>query len=363
MPLIWCSISAHGLGHAAQIVPVLNALAQQVPNLQVILRTEVPRRFFESRLQVSWELSPAVQDIGCVQRGPLQIDLDATRSRHLAFHADWEARVAHEVLAIQAKQPDLVLSDISYLAIEAGSRAQIATVALGSLSWDVVLEPFLAPDDTQGRQVLAQMREAYRKAAIMSSAPGMALPAFRRIEDVGPITEPTVPDPARLRKEVGAQADEQIALVGFGGVPLESLPFEHMAEMPGFRFIVGGPTPQPHPRVIAAEAIPLPFRLIMASADVIITKPGYATVVEAVAARIPVVYVRRYQFADEAGLVEYLHRYGQAAELSAADFIAGRWEGAIMSALAAPPPRHEAPAPTGASEAARILEATLRAQG
>ena len=32
MPLIWCSISGHGYGHAAQVAPVLNALGRLMPN-------------------------------------------------------------------------------------------------------------------------------------------------------------------------------------------------------------------------------------------------------------------------------------------------------------------------------------------
>jgi UDP-N-acetylglucosamine:LPS N-acetylglucosamine transferase len=96
---------------------------------------------------------------------------------------------------------------------------------------------------------------------------------------------------------------------------------------------------------------------LLASADVIVTKPGYATTVEAVAHRKPVVYIRRYNFADEAGLVEYLHRYGCGVELSAADFAAGCWESAL--AAAASKPKIEAPASTGAAEAAKILATYL----
>ena len=55
MPLIWCSISGHGYGHAAQVVPVLNALGRLVPNLKALLRTTVPAGFFEPRLAIPWE--------------------------------------------------------------------------------------------------------------------------------------------------------------------------------------------------------------------------------------------------------------------------------------------------------------------
>src|SRR5438477_10008888 len=59
MPLIWCAISGHGYGHAAQVVPVLNALGALVPGLTAVLRTTVPSSFFRDLLTIQWELSPA----------------------------------------------------------------------------------------------------------------------------------------------------------------------------------------------------------------------------------------------------------------------------------------------------------------
>jgi hypothetical protein len=82
LPLIWAAISAHGFGHAAQVVPVLNALGRLVPDLRVILRTTVPASFFNDRLMIPWELSASQQDIGCIQNGPLTIDVEATWREH-----------------------------------------------------------------------------------------------------------------------------------------------------------------------------------------------------------------------------------------------------------------------------------------
>src|SRR2546425_8607252 len=92
------------------------------------------------------------------------------------------------------------------------------------------------------------------------------------------------------------------------------------------------------------------FGSLLASADLIVTKPGYSTVVKAVAYRTPVVYVRRYNFADEAVLVDYLHRHGRAVEVSAGGFPSGPWGDALFAGRAAPPPP-PAPAPTRAAEA------------
>jgi hypothetical protein len=84
------------------------------------------------------------------------------------------------------------------------------------------------------------------------------------------------------------------------------------------------------------------------------TKPGYGTIVEAVALQQPVVYVRRYNFADEPPLVNYLHRYGRGIELSIDDFVHGRWKASLQRALDIPLPSFPPP-PTGAVEAANAI--------
>ena len=355
MKRIWCSISGHGFGHAAQVVPVLNELGRRVSGLTAILRTQVPARFFEGRLRVPWELSAAPQDVGCVQRGPLAIDVEATWAAHLRFHEDWENKVAAEAQAIRSCEPALVLSDISSLAIEAGARAQVRTVGLCNLTWDGVLAMLFESDSSERLQLIRRMRQSYRSAELMIRiAPGIPMGAFRKIVDVGPVAELVKSEAGALRDAVGAGADERVALVAFGGIALEGLPCDRLDRMNGYRFIVSGPVPAGTERIRSTESLPLSFSALLASADVIVTKPGYATTVEAVAYRKPVVYVRRYNFADEAGLVEHLHRYGCGVELSAEDFAAGRWQPALEEALASKP-KIEASAPTGAAEAAEIL--------
>ncbi|NJN36261.1 MAG: hypothetical protein HC794_03395, partial [Nitrospiraceae bacterium] len=86
---------------------MLNALGRLVPNLRVLLRTMVPASFFEHRLTVPWELSAVQQDIGCIQNGPLTIDVEATWREHNRFHLTWDDRMRAEVDAIRAARPDI----------------------------------------------------------------------------------------------------------------------------------------------------------------------------------------------------------------------------------------------------------------
>ena len=355
MSLIWCSISGHGYGHAAQVVPVLNTLARRAPHLKALLRTSLPSTFFEPRLKLTWELSPAQQDIGCVQNGPLTIDVPGTWEAHRALHTEWDQKIETEAALIREAHPAVVLSDISHLGIAAGAAAGIPTIGLSSLSWDLVLEPFVDPAIPEHAVILRQIRDAYGKAdRFLRVTPGLAMTAFRAMDDIGPIAEPSTPERMTLRRSLGADDADRIILVGFGGIPLDTLPFERMARMPASRFIFDGPVPKGSSRVVPLSALGLPFKQVLASADLILTKPGYGTIVESVALGIPVVYVRRYNFADEQSLVDYLHHYGRGAELSRDDFYRGAWEPAVHLALAQQP---AAPPPplSGPQDAAQFL--------
>jgi hypothetical protein len=196
MPLIWCAISGHGYGHAAQTVPVLNALGTLVPGLNVILRTTVPASFFQGRLTIPWDHQPVQQDVGCLQDGPLKIDIEATWESHRRFHDTWEARLSHEVAAIQTASPALVIADTPYLAIEAGSRAGIPTVSLASFTWDLVLTEYRSTSDRSHQQLIQHIRRSYAKAdRALRITPAPTIDAFSNVIDIGPIANPSPPEP------------------------------------------------------------------------------------------------------------------------------------------------------------------------
>ena len=355
MPLIWCAISGHGYGHAAQVVPVLNALGPLVPGLTVILRTTVPASFFRDRLTIPWDLQPVQQDVGCIQDGPLKIDIDATWAAHQRFHETWDARLSGEVAAMQAAAPTLVLADTPYLAIEAGSRAQIPTVALANLTWNLVLREYSHPSDDSQQQLIESIRNSYAKALVaLRITPAPKFDTFADIIDIGPIASPASPERDRLASALALAPNERTVLVGFGGIPLTSLPFPQMEQLHHYRFLIDGPVAPGYSRIHSTKTLPFSFKTLLASVDLIMTKPGYGTIVEAVTLQQPVVYVRRFNFADEPSLVDYLHRYGRGVELSIDDFTQGRWEPALQKALASRAPSLPPP-PTGAAEAADVI--------
>jgi hypothetical protein len=319
----------------------------------------VPASFFHDRLTIPWELSPAQQDIGCIQDGPLKIDIDATWAAHQRFHETWEARLSHEISAMQAVSPALIIADTPYLAIEAGSRARIPTVALASFTWDLVLKEYCHASDHSQQRLIQCIRESYAKADMaLRITPAPNIDAFSSMIDIGPIASPASPERDRLASALALAPNERTVLVGFGGIPLTSLPLVQMEQLRHYRFLFDGPIRPGYSRVHSTSTLPFSFKTLLASVDIIMTKPGYGTIVEAVALQQPVLYVRRYNFADEPPLVDYLHRYGRGVELSLDDFTQGRWEAALQETLIASAPLLPAP-PTGAAEAAAFIAKQL----
>jgi len=358
MPLIWAAISAHGFGHAAQVVPVLNALHRRIPDLRVVLRTTVPESFFRNRLTVPYDLSPVRQDIGCIQNGPLAIDMEATWHAHHRFHLTWDKRLQAEVEAMREARPDLVLANTPYLAIAAGARAGIPTIALASLTWDLILSEFPAPPDVDAHGLTQSICRAYAYADLaLRVAPALTMENFSCLQDIGPICEPGSSIRRQLSEQLQLTPGERTVLIGFGGIPLASLPFDTLDSLSGYRLLLDGPIPPNSTRFVSTQSLSFSFRDLLASVDIIMTKPGYGTLLEAVTSHTPLVYVRRYHFADEQPLVDYLHRYGRGVELAQDEFSGGRWRATLDAAARLPIPSTPPPPATGAADAAAVLTA------
>lgn len=338
MPVVWCSISAHGFGHAAQVIPIINALGMVCDRLQVVLRTCVPSSIFEEYLDVPWDLQPVAQDIGCVQEGPLDIDLKGTWAAYQEFHLNWNQRVNQEVSAMSKVQPQLVLSDISYLAIASAFQANCPAVAIASLSWDQVLVPYMDKTNANHSAIYEHICQEYAKAThLIRLYPGIEMPAFPSTTDTGP-SFPHLGTPSKnVREVLNLEDGEKLVLIAFGGIPLPGLPFKQMEACKGFHFLVSGISMRGSlTRVHRIEDFNIGFGEFMKQVDVVMTKPGYATITTAVQWGIPIVYVRRNNFVDEDSLVAYAHHYGRAVEMTRADFDAGVWKKSLERALSLP---------------------------
>jgi hypothetical protein len=348
-PMLAAYVSGHGFGHLMRLCEVLRAVRARAPSLPITLVGAVPRALALREVPPPFTVRGVQCDVGLAQRDALVIDEAATAQRCRAFEATWDARVGEEAAYLRASGARAVLGDIPPLAFAAAERAGVPSVALGNFSWDWIYRHLAAREPSLAASADRAAR-AYGPAALLLALPFAGpFPAFARREDVGFVAR--CPRVARTEARRRLALDGRAAvLVSFGGVGLPGLTRAVLAEERNLQFLF--------PDELGAtrlEAIGLDYPDVVGAADVVVTKPGYGIVTDAIGAGTRVVFTERGDFPEYPIMVREMPRWLACEHVGNDDLRAGRVAGAIRRVLERPMP----PPPDlgGADRAAqRVLE-------
>lgn len=338
MPRLLIDISAHGYGHLSQTAPVLNALGRARPDLALMVRSALPAEQLARRIEVPFSHVARTADFGFTMRDAVSIDFTASAARYREFHANWDARVATYAAELRAAQIDAVFANVGYLPLAAAAAADIPAVAMSSLNWADLCAHYFA-DEAWAAPILAQMRAAYASArAFLALTPGM-MPDFANTRVIGPVATLRAGRRAELAARLGIDLEETWLLLAMGGVELR-LPVESWPRLPRVRLLVPAHwrVDRMACRLATTEFSPDDFADLLVSTDVVLTKPGYGTFVEAACHGRAVLYVRRDNWPEENPLAAWLGQHARAAALSAAELRQGRIAEPLENLLAQPLP-------------------------
>jgi hypothetical protein len=304
---LFVDISSHGFGHLAITAPVLDAVAEIVPDLRLTVRSGLPAAKLRQRIHWPFEHVTATSDFGYAMIDAMHIDLAASAAAYRQAHAEWPARVAKEADFLAEQNPDLVLSNVSYLPLAGAARAGIPSLALCSLNWADLFEHFFG-HQPWAATIHAEMLSAYNSArSFLHVTPGMSMPTLANRQEIGPIAA------IGRRHDLGLENDKAV-LIAMGGVA-HRLPVDDWPRLPGIRWLVAADWQCAHPDAIAFESFGLGFTDLLCSVDAIITKPGYGTFTEAACNGTPVLYQRREDWPEQDCLIEWLRRSSRCYEV------------------------------------------------
>lgn len=350
------AISGHGYGHLAQILPVLDALAETLPTLRLTLRTSLPPALLEQRIPLPFQLLPGELDFGMRMNTALAVDIDASAADYRQLHQAWPQRVADEAEKMKASGADVLLADIPYLALAAAQRVGIPAIALCSLHWAGIYGHYCS-HLPEAAGIVQQMQSAYNSAErFLRPEPSMPMPGLHNTETIGPLARPAPDCREALRRRLGVDSQTRLLLVGMGGVGLP-LPVSDWPGFPGWRLIVTDAPPGSHPQLIDPQQTGMAFPALFGGVDALLTKPGYGTYVEAACQGLPVLYTSRPDWPEEPYLNAWLQAHTRAAEISNKTLFSGGFLDTLEQLCAQPAgPR---PQPTGARQAADAVIALL----
>ena len=362
--MIVAYVSGHGFGHATRTAEVLRRVHALRPETPITVVSSAPERLFRRAVPAPLSFRSLECDVGLIQKDALTIDERATAERWKAFARDLPDLVDSEWRWLRHADARVVLGDIPPLAFQAAHEAGVPSVAMANFSWDAVYAHYASRHPAL-RDAARLCSDYYARAGVLLRLPfACPMRAFPTVEDVGLVARrPRVPRvEARHRLGLGA---ETVVLLSFGGFGLPGLDLGALLSLRSFLFVTTdatGAAPASNLRVLSdalLEAKELSYEDVVGASDVVVSKPGYGIVSDAIGAGVRLIYTDRGDFPEYDVIVAALKGWLAAVYVSQADLRAGRLDAALSQVLALERPR--APDMRGADTVARrLLKEELR---
>lgn len=358
-------ITAHGYGHGTRSCDVLRALHRLAPEQPVVVTTDLPRDFLRSRLAGCDNLTfrPGAFDVGLFQKDSIRSDLSRTLEKLEELYAREEQLIEQERHFIETSGAGLVVADIPAVPLDAAQRAGIPNIAIGNFSWDWIYEAYI-PDNPRWAFFAEKFRAVYEKTDLLLRLPfAPPMEQFPRRRDV-----PLLATPGRSRREEirdsgvptfdirhsTPDTDKPWVLLSFTSLNLTRQSLENIRLHSDYEFFCVQPMEFPGSCIHSVDRHKVPFADILASCDIVISKPGFGLVSECIANRKPLIYSDRGDFAEYPYLVEGIERYLRNVHLPSGQLYAGDFFQCLEKIKSAPEPSAR-PASGGAEMIAQEL--------
>lgn len=355
-------ISGHGFGHARRSLEVIRQLLALRPDVFVHIRTTAPAAIFNSLPPGRAMHHEVGLDAGAAEADTLTIDLDRTADVAAQAIAGRDQTIAQEQAFIEEQGVRLLLCDAPFLAGDIARAARCPCIAVTNFTWDWIYEPAFSRD-VRYAGLLTEISDAYAK---MSTLLRLPFPGTTdRIRET--IDVPLVTARAQLSRDVVFErlgldrADDRprILIAMRGGVSDEAL-LMAAASAPGMLFLSPYPIPAAAPanlrRIETGGAVD--FSDVLSITDVAVSKLGYGTLAECIAAQTALLYPPRAGFREDGVTEAQAPRYLRMRRIDKDSFLAGNWSDSLRALLAssAPPERINL---DGAQVCARLISDRL----
>ena len=355
-------ISGHGYGHSRRSAEVIRQLLAARADVMVHIRTTAPASLF-SNLPAGRVVHHDVElDGGAAEVNPLTIDVERTAELAQEAIAGREMTLAMEERFIQEEGVKLLLSDAPFLAGDIAKAARVPCIAVTNFTWDWIYEPVFSRDP-RWAGLLTEVSDAYAKmsALLRMPFPGTTM----RIRET--IDVPLVAGRARMQKGVvlqrlGLEPEDlrpRVLIAMRGGVSDVAM-FTAASSAPQMLFLCPHVIPAGSPpnlrRVVMDPG--MDFSDVLSIADVAVSKLGYGTLAESIAAGTALLYPPRTGFREDQVTAAEAPRYLRMREIGREDFLAGRW-GEPLRELLAQPAAPQQMRLDGAEECARLISERL----
>jgi len=254
-----------------------------------------------------------------------------------ALHRSFPPLIDQEVEFIKSERVKLVVGDIPPLCFEIAARALVPSVAITNFSWDIIYRAYLLayPDFLP---MVEEIESFYSKTELALTLPYPCdLDVFPRREPIPWVARVSALTKARARARFKLPEHATIILLSFGGLGLQRLPWERFRQLREYFFVATGKPETVDGNVLVLSAVQQEYEDLVRAVDVIVTKPGYGIVADAIAHQLPMLYTDRGEFPEYPRLVEALGDCATAEFIPQSELLSGNIAPYLQTLIQKPP--------------------------
>ena len=316
--------SDFGYGHAARDIALIREL-QEALHAEVVVKTGSPAVFMSCSLP-GVEVISGQNDPGVVMEGAA-VDRERTLAAVEQWLASWEDYIAAEKAFLHDRGIELVLSDIAPQPFLAAEELGIPSLGISNFTWHLIYTHLFGKTELTDR-----IAEAYRAAD-----GALLLPLHDPMEifcdrhEVGLVARPVTRDRMEIRRLCGLSEGEILVYLG-GGQSLDPAAFQGIrTALSECTLLV--PSWTEIPGTVGIPPGETETQDWIAACDLVVSKPGYSTISEAIQANVPMALFRREGFAEDDYLIGGVENLGIGKEVSAAAVLDGSWADDLESLM------------------------------
>jgi hypothetical protein len=311
-PSICYYVSDYGMGHAARSIAVIRRILAEWPDARITVKTDDPFAFMKTSLP-SCVHSRTMNDIGVVLDAERPtVNREETAVLFSDWIRSWDAYIRQEQEFCRTEGIDCIISDIVPQVFSVASRLRIPGIAISNFSWHSIFRSLFG--DTPEVKTL---HDAYALADIALMLPfHEPMEIFPVTKEIGLISRAVTVSSDQIREQLGIGPDEPLIYLSTGARlhPAVHKTIQDAVDA-GVRVLVSSHAANGVRGVCGIPDDEMETQNYLAACNLIVTKCGYSTISEAVAAGVPLLLYRREGFSEDPVLIAAVAAGGYGREI------------------------------------------------
>lgn len=302
-------ISDYGYGHATRSIAVIRALLQEEWLYRIIIcSSNRILSFMQASLleQANVVYRQCASDLGYVlHTGRIGPDVPTFKMKYKEYVETFPIEVRREVDFLQLNEVDLVISDISPIAIMAANQVEVLSVGLSNFTW---FTGYLSIIDRGNLQPLYKAYAGMDYFICLEGGSNEPEWGRKGVYKVGFFCrEVDWGEVSRIRKEINPGNKKKIVYFGIGmSIDVHDLHQMKIWNDDSCLFVVSSNIRVSHPNVLSIPVSYTESQNYVAASDLVISKPGWSTVSEAVVMNKPLVLLQRSALREDINTIQAL---------------------------------------------------------